>query len=64
MEAPSNWTKARNAILRGAVKAQDSLKSGEVGHSESALIEQELLKEGFLTPDSQEVVGFKDPHQG
>jgi len=64
MESPASWTRARNAIFRGIKRAQEERLAHKVGHSDAALIEAELLKGGFLTPESQEVVGWQGEPTG
>ena len=64
MESLSSWTKARNAILRGLRKGQEEVRLHRMGLSIPAHVEAELLKEGFLTPESQETVGFVAEESG
>jgi hypothetical protein len=59
MENPAYWTKARNSILKGMIKAKEEMEAGAIGYSEQALIEMELLKEGFLTKEDDSWVAKK-----
>jgi hypothetical protein len=57
-EAPSGWTRVRNAILKGMKAAQAEVKEGVCGYSEPWHIEHALLEAGLLTPEAEEVIGF------
>jgi hypothetical protein len=61
MENPNSWTRARNVIFRALTEFELAAAQGFVGLSQAGSIELALIEAGFLTLQSQEVIGFQ-PH--
>ena len=61
MENPATWTRAHNVVNEAYQKAAYELRIHRPGYSISAWIVHALEREGFLTKEALEVVGYKKP---